>query len=93
MPDVDDPKEFPHLPDRIAGLGELAFNLWWSWHPEARILFKRLNRELWKDSFYNPVKLLTILPPEVLAKAAGDGIVGAGFKPAPTLPGCQIYAF
>jgi starch phosphorylase len=68
----DDPKEFPHLPDRIAGLGELAFNLWWSWHPEARILFKRLNRPAWKDSFYNPVKLLTILPPEVLAEAAGD---------------------
>jgi starch phosphorylase len=71
MPD-DDPKEFPHLPDRIAGLGELAFNLWWSWHPEARILFKRLNRPAWKDSFYNPVKLLEILPPEVLAQAAGD---------------------
>jgi starch phosphorylase len=27
---------FPHLPDRIAGLGELAYNLWWSWHPAAR---------------------------------------------------------
>jgi starch phosphorylase len=67
----NDPKDkFPDLPERISGLGELAFNLWWSWHPGARILFKRLNREAWKDSFYNPVKLLKILPKEILADAA-----------------------
>ena len=73
MTDTDDPKErFSNLPERIAGLGELAFNLWWSWHPAARILFKSLNREIWKDSFYNPVKLLEILPKENLTDAAGD---------------------
>jgi glycogen phosphorylase len=73
MAAVDDLKQkFPNLPERLAGLGELAFNLWWSWHPAARILFKRLHREAWKDSFYNPVKLLMILPKEVLADAAGD---------------------
>ncbi len=73
MADTDDLKErFPNLPDRIAGLGELAFNLWWCWHPAARILFKRLSRDLWKESFYNPVKLLGALPKEVLADAAAD---------------------
>ena len=39
---------YPHLPERIAGLGELAYNLWWSWHPEARMLYKQLNRRIWK---------------------------------------------
>lgn len=70
MDDLQD--RFPHLPDRIAELGELAFNLWWSWHPAARYLFKSLDREAWKDSFYNPVKLLQILPPEKLAAAAAN---------------------
>ncbi len=73
MAESDDPKErFPNLPERLAGLGELAFNLWWSWHPAARILFKRLSREAWKDSRYNPVRLLDILPKEILADAATD---------------------
>jgi len=26
---------FPHLPERLAGLDELAENLWWSWNPGA----------------------------------------------------------
>jgi starch phosphorylase len=65
-------ERFPNLPPRLAGLGELAFNLWWSWNPGARILFKRLNREAWKDAFYNPVKLLATLPKEILADVAAD---------------------
>ena len=27
------------LPERISGLREMAYNLWWSWHPEGRELF------------------------------------------------------
>ena len=26
---------FPNLPERLAGLEELAENLWWSWNPGA----------------------------------------------------------
>ncbi len=61
---------FPNIPDRIAGLGELAYNLWWNWHPEARMLFKMLDRQLWKESLHNPVKMLKELPPEVLESTA-----------------------
>ena len=66
------PKTFPDLPERISGLGELAFNLWWSWHPEARMLFKTLDRQLWKESVHNPVKMLKNLPKEILEAAASD---------------------
>lgn len=70
---MDDLKDrFPNLPERIAGLAQLAFNLWWSWNPAARMLFKNLSREGWKDCSHNPVKLLEILPAEVLAEAAAD---------------------
>lgn len=45
---MDDLKEgFPNIPQSIAGLGELSFNLWWSWHPATRMLFKRLDRRAW----------------------------------------------
>jgi glycogen phosphorylase len=70
---MDSPKErFPHLPERLAGLGDLAFNLWWSWHPEARMLYKMLDRPAWKETRHNPVKLLEILPPPIFQAAAAD---------------------
>ena len=64
--------EFPRLPDRIAGLGELAENLWWSWNPAARMLFKSLDRQAWKESVHNPDKMLKDLPKEILATVAGN---------------------
>jgi starch phosphorylase len=29
---------FTPIPDRIARLRDLAYNLWWAWHPEAQDL-------------------------------------------------------
>jgi len=63
---------FPNLPTRLTGLGEIAENLWWSWHPAARMLFKTLNRQGWKDSGHNPDKMLREIPKEVLESAAND---------------------
>jgi starch phosphorylase len=60
------------LPPRLAGLGDLAFNLWWSWHPEARMLYKTLDRQVWKESIHNPVKTLRDLPGEILESAANN---------------------
>ncbi|MCF8142375.1 MAG: alpha-glucan family phosphorylase [Deltaproteobacteria bacterium] len=62
--------QFPHLPNRIAGLGDLAENLWWSWHPSARMLFKSLDRRTWKESGHNPDKVLKQIPIELLESAA-----------------------
>jgi starch phosphorylase len=47
-----------NVPDRIEGLADLAYNLWWSWHPDARNLFKGLDRAFWKTTGHNPVRLL-----------------------------------
>jgi starch phosphorylase len=60
--------EFSHVPERIAGLVDLSYNLWWSWHPEARILFKQINQQAWKESTHNPVKMLQEIPGEFLEK-------------------------
>ncbi|MBU0483193.1 MAG: alpha-glucan family phosphorylase [Proteobacteria bacterium] len=63
---------FPALPARIIGLGELAENLWWSWHPSARMLFKMLNRRRWKESIHNPDKMLKDMPEDLLVAASLD---------------------
>ena len=66
------PRLFPHLPERLAGLEDLAENLWWSWHPRARMLFKLLDRQAWKQSVHNPDLMLRNLPADLLATAAAD---------------------
>lgn len=58
------------LPDRIGRLGELAYNLWWSWNPDAREVFRRLDYALWKLTAHNPVRMLRIAPQERLEQAA-----------------------
>jgi len=63
---------FPNLPERIGGLEKLAYNLWWSWNPAARELFRALDLQAWRESGHNPVRMLAILSPEVLANAAQD---------------------
>ena len=64
--------KFPDIPDRISGLRELTYNLWWSWHPQARMLFKMLDRQAWKESVHNPVKMLKEISREILESAVKD---------------------
>src|SRR5258708_38568350 len=63
---------FPIMPSRISRLYELAYNLWWSWHPEARILYSRLDPTLWETVGHNPVRFLSEVEPERLEEAANQ---------------------
>ncbi len=47
-------------------LQSIAINLWWSWNPDARSLFRRLNPEVYKTSGNNPQAALTLAREEVL---------------------------
>jgi len=60
------------LPPRIARLEDLAYNFWWSWHREARDLFKMLDYTLWRTTSHNPVQILLEISPQHLADAASD---------------------
>ncbi len=62
----------PDLPAPLRPLLEIAHNLWWSWHPEAVGLFKRLDRELWLETSHNPVKFLGSVRQSALDRAATD---------------------
>jgi starch phosphorylase len=60
------------LPKRIARLGDIAYNLWWTWQPEAQRLFRALDRALWEQIYHNPVKLLRQIHRKRLTVAAKD---------------------
>ncbi len=65
------------LPSRIEGLGVLASNLRWSWHPETRDLFASIDPKEWANTKEDPVRLLSRLSAEELAAlATNDEFVG-----------------
>jgi starch phosphorylase len=65
-------ESLPPLPSRLSRLDELAIDLWWSWHPDARAVFRRLDYTLWRSTAHNPVRMLSMIPRQKLEAAAGD---------------------
>ena len=53
-------------------LDELAHDLWWSWTPVARRVFRRLDYPLWRLTAHNPVRMLKLVTPEILARDSAD---------------------
>ncbi|MFL5681244.1 MAG: alpha-glucan family phosphorylase [Chloroflexota bacterium] len=45
------------LPPQLEGLRRLAYNLYWSWHPRAKILFSRIDAAAW-TRYRNPIAVL-----------------------------------
>ncbi len=60
------------LPRRIGRLGELAYNLWWVWNPEAQRLFTQIDRSLWERVNHNPVSFLRRVERAQLNAATND---------------------
>jgi starch phosphorylase len=65
-------------------LHDLAFNLWWTWHPEVIELFRELDPALWRATNHNPLMLLRRLgDDEVASRVAAHLARGAGQLPSP----------
>jgi len=65
------PKPFD-LPKRIERLGELAYNLWWTWQPETGHIFGKLDYEMWERLGHNPIRLLREIGRARLNQAVQD---------------------
>jgi glycogen phosphorylase len=62
----------PHLPESLESLWKLAYNLRWTWQPEATQLFMNMSPELWQETENNPVAQLGEMSPEKLAELNQD---------------------
>ncbi len=62
----------PHVPRRIERLNDLANNLYWTWQPAARSLFRRLDRDLWERVGHSPTATLRDVAQDKLEAAARD---------------------
>src|SRR3954447_8207597 len=63
---------FPTIPDRIARLHELAYNLWWTWNPEATALYASIDPALWERVEHSAVRVLSEVDGDILARRAAD---------------------
>jgi len=62
----------PSLPERLAPLRELAYNLRWSWdHPTVN-LFEALDPDAWERSRHNPTLMLGLVDQSLLADRVQD---------------------
>jgi glycogen phosphorylase len=53
-------------------LHELAQNLWWSWQPDIRAIFREIDPETWSLVYHNPVALLQRVSPEEIGRRVQD---------------------
>ena len=72
----------PALPARVGRLGELAYDLWWTWHQEGRHVFRVLDYRLWRLTAHNPVRMLRILSRERLEAVAREPTFLAAYDAA-----------
>ncbi|MBE2203697.1 MAG: alpha-glucan family phosphorylase [Chthoniobacterales bacterium] len=62
----------PKLPAALEPLREMVYNLWWTWEPEARRLFRFLDVPLWDATNHNPLRMLQTCRQARLTEVAGD---------------------
>ena len=65
----------PSLPKQLKDLRKIAYNLRWAWNHDAIELFRRLDADLWEQTYHNPVLMLGSIDQSLLKIAAKD----AGF--------------
>jgi starch phosphorylase len=65
---------FRELPEAVAPLKELAYNLRWTWDHDTLALFHDLDVEMWHECDHNPVELLNRVPLSRLEALANDEI-------------------
>jgi glycogen phosphorylase len=63
---------YPHIPPRLSGLEELAYNLRWTWDTRTYRLFQHLDPEMLERCQGNPVLQLRRVSREKLEHAAKD---------------------
>jgi starch phosphorylase len=71
--EIWNPHPLPPLPEPLQFLGELVYNLWWSWDPPATAVFADLEPDLWERTGHNPIRLLRAVSHRRLESRAGDG--------------------
>ncbi|MCL2335500.1 MAG: alpha-glucan family phosphorylase, partial [Endomicrobia bacterium] len=62
----------PNLPEVLTPLLAIANNMWWCWNSDAVELFRRLDRDMWEETYHNPKMMLGTVSQKRLEELAED---------------------
>lgn len=62
----------PSLPDNLKDLATISENMWWCWNSDAVELFRRLDRDVWEESYHSPKAMLGLVKQGRLEELADD---------------------
>lgn len=62
----------PSLPESLQDLSVISENMWWCWNSDAVELFRRLDRDVWEESYHSPKAMLGLVKQERLEELADD---------------------
>jgi starch phosphorylase len=72
MPNFHSYNVVPTLPAALEPLREMSYNVWWTWEPSARRLFRHLDVDLWNRTNHNPIRMLQLSRQARLEELATD---------------------
>ena len=61
-----------HIPPRLAPLARVAYNYYWSWHPDGDRVFSAIDAHRWRFAGSNPVRFLYQASEPSLQRAAAN---------------------
>lgn len=62
----------PSLPESLQDLATISENMWWCWNSDAVELFRRLDRDIWEESYHSPKAMLGLVKQNRLEELADD---------------------
>lgn len=70
----------PNIPEELKGLYDLSRNLWWTWNPKARALFRSIDMDTWIASKGNAIRFLRNISQSKIDEAANDKDIVKRYK-------------
>ena len=60
------------MPESLRPMADLAYNLWWTWDPDAILLFRDVDPDLWTANQHSIIRMLRALPESRFEELAAD---------------------
>jgi starch phosphorylase len=62
----------PDFPKSLQPLTDIANNMWWCWNSDAVELFRRMDRDLWEETYHSPKSVFEKISQEKLIELSQD---------------------
>jgi len=62
----------PNIPEQLKPLLKIAYNLRWTWSPQAIDLFRWMDNDIWEETNHNPIAMMGKISPDRFTELVKD---------------------